>query len=133
MVIKMAKYKKIRKLKLLKLSMQISEDIGKTAPENSPLKNPEVMRMLMFIKLSLDQDKIVKKAETNEKMTLDSLRFMSNGDDDDEGDSDDEDLAPGLEGIDRKEHLTVTAINLLMTLLQGSTNSTLTKNYIVHN
>ena len=116
--------KMFRKLKLLKLSMQISTHVDKSIPEDSPLKKPDVMRMLMFIKLSLDQDKTIKKAGTNQKLSLESLRLVSDDDeDDDEGDSDDEDLAPGLEGIDRREHLSVTAINLLLALLQGKYES----------
>ena len=53
--------KVFRKLKLLKLSMQISTHVDKSIPEDSPLKKPDVMRMLMFIKLSLDQDKKKKQ------------------------------------------------------------------------
>ena len=54
-------------------------------------------------------------------MSRDSLRFVSGEDEgeDAEGDSDDEDLAPGLEGVSKREHLSVTAVNLLLALLQG--------------
>ena len=61
---------------------------------------------------------------SNGSLSLDSLRIV---DDDDEssprasgGDSDDEDEAPGLEGVPRGDHLTVTAINLLLSLLEGT-------------
>lgn len=60
---------------------------------------------------------------SNGSLSLDSLRIV---DDDGEssprtggGDSDDEDDAPGLEGVERSDHLTVTAINLLLSLLEG--------------
>ena len=44
---------------------------------------------------------------------------MSQEDEDADGDSDDEDPAPGLEGVERSEYLVVTAMNLLLALLEG--------------
>ena len=73
--------------------MQISTHVDKSIPEDSPLKKPDVMRMLMFIKLSLDQDKTIKKAGTNQKLSLESLRLVSDDDEDDDEDDDDEEVS----------------------------------------
>ncbi|KAH8118805.1 hypothetical protein DFH11DRAFT_1569390 [Phellopilus nigrolimitatus] len=110
----------MRKLLLFQLIMQISAQAGGSASAESPLKRPDVSHMLMFIKLSLEQDSSLVDAGSSGKLTLDSLRLVPEDDkeDDDGGDSDDEDLAPGLEGVNKSEHLSVTAVNLLLTLLE---------------
>ena len=102
--------------------MQISAQLGANAAADSPLRRPDVTRMLMFIKMSLEQDDTLRELRAREggKLSRESLRFVSDeGSDDDEGDSDDEDLAPGLGGVSKHEHLSVTAINLLLALLEG--------------
>ncbi|KAI5118985.1 hypothetical protein M0805_001124 [Coniferiporia weirii] len=111
----------LRKLLLFKLTMQISAQVGASASAGSPLKRPDVSRMLMFIKLSLDQNGSLTDRDSTEKLTLDSLRLVPEEDKqeaNDDGDSDDEDLAPGLEGVDKSEHMSVTAVNLLLALLE---------------
>ncbi|KAL5527881.1 hypothetical protein ACEPAG_6682 [Sanghuangporus baumii] len=114
----------LRKLLLFKLSMQISSQVGADAAVDSPLRRPDVTRTLMFIKMSLDQDDVLRESRTKSdsqgKLTRDSLKFVSEEGESDEsdGDSDDEDLAPGLEGVSKREHLSVTTVNLLLALLQ---------------
>ncbi|KAL5507792.1 hypothetical protein ACEPAH_5410 [Sanghuangporus vaninii] len=114
----------LRKLLLLKLSMQISSQVGTDAADDSPLRRPDVTRTLMFIKVSLDQDDVLRefrtKSDSQGKLSRESLKFVSDESESDEsgGDSDDEDLAPGLEGVSKREHLSVTAVNLLLALLQ---------------
>lgn len=87
------------------------------------IKVPDLVRKLSFIKLSLhyaDSSKIL--AEKERGFSLESLRINSDDDEEDkDGDSDDEDLAPGLEGINASEHMSVTAVNLLLALLEGNT------------
>ncbi|THH05707.1 hypothetical protein EW145_g4599 [Phellinidium pouzarii] len=109
------------KMLLFLLIMQIATQVGEAASEESPFKRPDVSRMLMFIKMSLEQDSAMSERESSEKLTLDSLRIVSEEEQEggDGGDSDDEDLAPGLEGVDKNEHLSVTAVNLLLALLEG--------------
>ncbi|KAL5529962.1 hypothetical protein ACEPAF_6219 [Sanghuangporus sanghuang] len=114
----------LRKLLLFKLSMQISSQVGSDAAAGSPLRRPDVTRTLMFIKMSLDQDVVLRefrtKSDSQGKLSRESLKFVSDESESDEsdGDSDDEDLAPGLEGVSKREHLSATAVNLLLALLQ---------------
>ena len=55
-----------RKLLLFKLSMQISSQVGADAAADSPLRRPDVTRMLMFIKMSLDQDDALRESTPKE-------------------------------------------------------------------
>ncbi|KAL5487549.1 hypothetical protein ACEPAI_5657 [Sanghuangporus weigelae] len=110
----------LRKLLLFKLSMQISSQAGADAAADSPLRRPDVTRTLMFIKMSLDVLRESWTKSDSQGLSRESLKFVSDESESDEGDgdSDDEDLAPGLEGVSKREHLSVTAVNLLLALLQ---------------
>ncbi|EJC97432.1 uncharacterized protein FOMMEDRAFT_24437 [Fomitiporia mediterranea MF3/22] len=101
--------------------MKISEQVGADAPADSPLRRPDVTRMLMFIKMTLAQEVVVGNAKGRREggLSLESLRIVPEEDGEGgESDSDDEDLAPGLEGVNKREHLSVTAVNLLIALLE---------------
>ena len=109
------------KLTLLQLLMQLSQQPGNGIGDpGASIKVPDVARKLSLIKLALDNVDPSKKA-VKEGFSLDSLRLNPEAEDVDmdEGDSDDEDLAPGLEGVDASEHMSVTAVNLLLALLEG--------------
>lgn len=107
----------IRKLLLLKLIMSISSQIGDSMEGETALK-PDVTQMLTFIKMSLDYDRAAVDGKLD-GLALNKLRIVQDDEKDDEGDSDDEDLAPGLEGVDKSEHMSVTAVNLLLALLES--------------
>jgi len=117
-----------RKLLVFKLFFNIQKLTLEEAPRESAMKLGEPSYILTFIKHALGAKSGGKpksnKLFSNGTLSLDSLRIV---DDDDEtsprasgGDSDDEDDAPGLEGVHRSDHLTVTAINLLLSLLEGT-------------
>ncbi|EJD01651.1 uncharacterized protein FOMMEDRAFT_126746, partial [Fomitiporia mediterranea MF3/22] len=111
----------LRKLLLFQLSMKISEQVGADAPADSPLRRPDVTRTLMIIKMTLAQEVVVGNAKGRREggLSLESLRIVpEEGGEGGESDSDDEDLAPGLEGVNKREHLSVTAVNLLIALLE---------------
>lgn len=101
--------------------MQIAEHLGETSSGTNPFKKANVTHVLAFVKYALDEANPQREKETPNGLTLDSLRIVSeqDEDEDDGGDSDDEDPAPGLEGVDRSEYLVVTAMNLLLALLEG--------------
>ena len=86
------------------------------------IKMPDIARKLSFIKLSLDYaDPSRMSSKIDKGFSLESLRINADDRDavDEGADSDDEDLAPGLEGVDASEHMSVTAVNLLLALLEG--------------
>lgn len=106
-----------RKLLLLKLIMNISSETGESAKESTSLK-PDVTQMLTFIKMSLDYEGAAADEKRSNGQMLDKLRIVEDEEPDADGDSDDEDLAPGLEGVKKSEHMSVTAVNLLLALLE---------------
>ena len=99
--------------------MNITAQLKDSAAEPHTLKF-ETTQTLTFIKMSLDYAVANgEKKLSDNSLSLEKLRIIEDADEkDDDGDSDDEDLAPGLEGVEKSEHMTVTAVNLLLTLLE---------------
>ena len=102
---------------LLQLAIELQRD--NSSVETSSLRKPDVVRTLSFIKLSLDHS-IPSEDETHEGkgLSLDSLKINKEPSEA-QMDEEYEDLALGLEGVDPTEHMSVTAVNLLLALLQG--------------
>ena len=110
-----------RKLLLLKLIMNIQSETGEPAKESTSLK-PDVTQTLTFIKMSIDYEGTAANEKRSNGQMLDKLRIIEDEEPEADGDSDDEDLAPGLEGVKKSEHMSVTAVNLLLALLEREAN-----------
>ena len=100
--------------------MQISEQLEGLSSRSNPFKKADVKHVLAFVKYALDEATSQGEREPRDGLPLDKLTFVSQEDEDADGDSDDEDPAPGLEGVERSEYLVVTAMNLLLALLEGN-------------
>lgn len=95
-----------------------------SSSDNNILSRPE--HVLTFIKHALQSDTMQDAASSadpspRQGLTMDDLRIVpeENPDDDSgtEGDSDDE--TPSLQGVRPNDEMTVTALNLLLSLLEG--------------
>jgi len=94
-------------------------------PLNNVLSKPE--HVLTFIKHALQsEDTASKQASVDpsprQGLTMDDLRMVPEEDPDDDsdkdGDSDDE--TPGLQGAQPNYEMTITALNLLLSVLEGA-------------
>lgn len=103
--------------------MILSSHPGGPANDSSTLK-PDVIQTLTFIQISLGYESTASEEETIEGSVLNKLLIVPKEEEDADGDSDDEDLAPGLEGVEKSEHMRVTAVNLLLALLERKINLT---------
>lgn len=95
---------------------------------NNMLNKPE--HIFSFIKHALQnetiQDTASKRASKDSRsrpgLTMDDLRIVPEEEQDDdidtEGDSDDE--TPGLEGARPNDEMTITSLNLLLSVLEGA-------------
>ena len=91
----------------------MTEDVDMDAPQISTLREettpePNPARSKFRVKLLVGD----KGGEGSKASSVSSKHGR--------GDSDDEDPAPGLEGVERSEYLVVTAMNLLLALLEGN-------------
>ena len=106
----------------LQLILQMQSLLAESSSSSSIFKKPS--HILTFIKHALEPT--FKKPEQPLKSVGRSpLRIIQDDEDEEdedslrEGDSDDED-APGLEGIARKDEMAATAVNLLLSVLEGN-------------
>ena len=115
----------------LQLILQMQEHFGDATSTMSVLKRPE--HVLSFIKHALGDSQpnfadrlnpVVQRSQRGmKKGDLKIVSHEENIEEEDllEGeDSDDED-APGLDGVQKSDQMTVTAINLLLSILEGVT------------
>ena len=100
--------------------MQTSAQLEELSSGSNPFKKADVKHVLAFVKYALDEATSQGERGPKDGLPLDKLTFVSQEDEDGDGDSDDEDPAPGLEGVERSEYLVVTAMNLLLALLEGN-------------
>ena len=113
----------------MQIIIQVQTQMSKDGPSSSNiLSKPE--HILSFIKHAIQndmmQDTVPEQASTgpspHQGLTLDDLRIVPEGEQDDdadmEGDSDDE--APGLPGARANDEMTITALNLLLSILEGT-------------
>ena len=100
--------------------MQTSAQLEELSSGSNPFKKADVKHVLAFVKYALDEATSQGEREPRDGLPLDKLTFVSQEDEDADGDSDDEDPAPGLEGVERSDYLIVTAMNLLLALLEGN-------------
>ena len=118
----------IRTLLFLQLIVQVQTQMSKDGPSsNNILGKPE--HIFSFIKHALQSDTALQSPESKtgpkrsgprQGMTINDLRLVPEGQDEDldmEGDSDDEtpdqEVQPGNE-------MTITALNLLLSVLEGT-------------
>jgi hypothetical protein len=94
-------------------------------PSSNILGRPE--HVLTFIKHALQSEDTASKQVSvdpnpRQGLTMDDLRMVSeedpDGDGDKDGDSDDE--TPGLRGARPDDEMTITALNLLLSVLEGA-------------
>jgi hypothetical protein len=98
--------------------------MSKDDSSNNILSKPE--HVLTFIKHALQSDTASKQAPVDpgprQGLTRDDLRIVPEEDADDdsdtEGDSDDE--TPSLQGTRPNDEMTITALNLLLSVLEGA-------------
>ena len=118
-----------RTLLFLQLIVQVQSRMSRDdSSSNSILRNPE--HVLTFIKHALQsdtrQDTASKQASVDpsppQGLSMDDLRIVPEEDPDDdsdaEGDSDDETSSP--QGVRSNDEMTVTALNLLLSILEGA-------------
>jgi hypothetical protein len=95
---------------------------------NNILSKPE--HILSFIKHALQNETMQDAAQKQQSkgppslgLTMDDLRIVPEEEQDDvdmESDSDDE--APGPQGVQPNDEMTITALNLLLSILEGASS-----------
>lgn len=120
-----------RTLLFLQLIVQVQTQMSKDGPSSSNiLSKPE--HVFSFIKHALQNDSTLQSPESRtgpkgpsarQGMTMDDLRIVPNEGLDEDldmgGDSDDE--TPNQEGVQPNNEMTITALNLLLSVLEGTT------------
>jgi hypothetical protein len=120
-----------RTLLFLQLIVQVQAQMSKDGPSSSNiLSKPE--HVLSFIKHALQNDSTLQSPESKtgpnnssvrQRMTMDDLRIVPKEEQDEDldmdGDSDDE--TPNQEGVQPNNDMTLTALNLLLSVLEGTT------------
>ena len=119
-----------RTLLFLQLIVQVQTQMSKDGPSSSNiLSKPE--HVFSFIKHALQNDSTLqspesrtgpKRLDARQGMTMDDLRIVPDEDLDEDldmdGDSDDE--TPNQEGVQPDNEMTITALNLLLSVLEGT-------------
>jgi hypothetical protein len=118
-----------RTLLFLQLIVQVQSRMSRDdTSSNNILSKPE--HVLTFIKHALQsdtvQDTVPKQASVDPSsrhgLTRKDLRIVSEDDPDEDNDTeaDSDDETPGLQGARPNDEMTVTALNLLLSILEGS-------------
>jgi hypothetical protein len=118
-----------RTLLFLQLIVQVQSRMSRDdTSSNNILSKPE--HVLTFIKHALQSDTVQdtppKQASvdpsSHQGLTKKDLLIVSEDDPDEDNDSesDSDDETPGLEGAGRSDEMTITALNLLLSVLEGS-------------
>jgi hypothetical protein len=115
-----------RTLLFLQLIVQVQSRMSRDdTSSNNILSKPE--HVLTFIKHALQSDAVQDSppsvdASSRQGLRMNDLRIVSeddiDGDNDSEADSDDE--TPDLQGVRPNDEMTITALNLLLSILEGS-------------
>ncbi|KAI0262307.1 hypothetical protein BC834DRAFT_828992 [Gloeopeniophorella convolvens] len=120
----------LRTLLFLQLIIQVQTQISKDGPSsNNLLSKPE--HILSFIKHALQAgspssesvQKLPTKATARQGLTMNDLRIVPEEEQEDlDMDEDSDDETPGLEGVQPDDEMTVTAFNLLLSVLEANPN-----------
>lgn len=119
----------LRALLFLQIIIQAQTQMSKDGPSsNNILSKPE--HILSFIKHALQNETMQDAAQKQQSkgppslgLTMDDLRIVPEEEQDDvdmESDSDDE--APGPQGVQPNDEMTITALNLLLSILEGASS-----------
>ncbi|KAF9649373.1 hypothetical protein BDM02DRAFT_1873427 [Thelephora ganbajun] len=128
--VKLDKGDPLRALLYLQLIIQVQTQLADAGSSTNILKKPE--HILMFVKYALEDVQMSRKLPTPARrpkrtgLGLDDLRIVPNSDDEmDSGDSDDEDEGSASTTPDE---ITVTALNLLLALLEANSGMSVRTN-----
>jgi hypothetical protein len=115
----------LRTLLFLQLIVQVQTRMSSDDPSSNILGRPE--HVLTFIKHALQSEDTASKQVSvdpnpRQGLTMDDLRMVSEEDPDDDGDKDgdSDDETPGLRGARPDDEMTITALNLLLSVLEGA-------------
>ena len=118
-----------RTLLFLQLIVQVQSRMSRDdTSSNNILSKPE--HVLTFIKHALQSDTVQDTApkqasvdpSSRQGLKMNDLRIVPEDDPDDDSDTDadSDDETPGLPGARPNEEMTITALNLLLSILEGS-------------
>ena len=115
----------LRTLLFLQLIVRVQTRMSSDDPSSNILGRPE--HVLTFIKHALQSEDTASKQVSvdpnpRQGLTMDDLRMVSEEDPDDDGDKDgdSDDETPGLRGARPDDEMTITALNLLLSVLEGA-------------